>query len=746
MSVRQVRENSLKSLEKLRSKIQQLEKEVTCQFCLGPLEDPRMLGCLHSFCKKCIQGMQVMNSSLYKCAQCQDKFNIPDLEKLQKHDIANTKQQDLKLLRRVSIEKIKCNLCPVPHKAAAEAVYLCVDCGEGQQFICHACSSAHYTKPELQEHQLELVTTIQRGGVSSNVRSSLQRQSVDSNLCSNHGHPLQYFCQSCNTCACQECISELHKDHTIGETDFVLQELQDLIPTEMLFTVGIRDSLLSSIKPIAEAKLKIEHQKLFLSGEIHSCVLKIYEDLQRQEKILQEQLQSTAQAKVDLLSLQLTQIEKLIERADQLSQMMSNIDKITNQSDILSLSQILLKKGVELRKDFETAAALSTRNAPKRFSTFNQKPSLTPCEEPNMSFIFYPSMINKNHREQSKVFKITAYPENCSAVGPGLQHPEALKLTYFNVYLRDVHNNLCVPQQNLVVTITTEIGNDKIQELPQAIHKGHGRYMITYCPKFAYNHVINVTVNEKHIKDSPFLVTVTTPSPLADISDNFSSLEMLRKPYWLSRDSKDNVIVCDRSSPSNVLVLNEVGHEVLRIEEEQNSKLKHPCGVAVGSNNSIYICGSYCHCILKYNANGKVLQIAGKIGKGKGEFQNPAGLAVTENGEVFVCDTSNFRIQVFDEKLQYKREISTDLTRFGHQRLTRPSHPHDIAIDNSHQMFVADTNNHCILVYKSREKFSYPIWDVGENLGNLKNPRCVTVDNDGCLYVSDAGKLKYQVG
>ena len=737
------RERSLKSPERLSSMIQKLEREITCQFCLGPLNDPRMMECLHYFCKMCIQGMQIKSSAvqqLYKCPQCQKRFTIPNVEHLQKHNITNIKQRDLKLLRQISTEKLKCNLCPVPHKAAAEAVYICIDCRDGQRFICHDCSTAHYKKPELQDHQLELVTTIQADGISNNARlTMLRRSSFASNICNAHGYHLQYFCQSCQISACQECVSELHKDHTIGEADDVLQELQDLIPTEMLFTLGIRDSLLASIKPIQGVKTRIAHQKDFLSSEIHSRVLRIFKDLEHQETILQQQLQSTAQAKNDMLSLQLAQIRTLIERADQLSQMMSDVDKITNQSDILSLSQILLKKGAELRKDFESVAAFSTSNVPKTFSSFNRKPSLTPCEAPNMGLILNPDVVKKSLMEESKIFKMTAYPENCSAVGPGLQRPEALKLTYFNVYLRDVHNNLCVPQQNLVVTITTEKFYGKPLK-SKIIYKGNGLYMITYCPKVANTHVINATVNEKHIKDSPFLVTVTTASPLANISDNFSSLEMLRKPCWLSRDSKDNVIVCDRSSPSSVLVLNEVGHEVLRIEEEQNSKLKHPCGVAVGSNNSIYICGSYCHCILKYNANGKVLQIAGKIGKGKGEFQNPAGLAVTENGEVFVCDTSNFRIQVFDEELQYKREISTDLTRFGHQRLTRPSHPHDIAIDNSHQMFVADTNNHCILVYKSQDQFAFPIWDAGENLGNLKNPRCVTVDNDGCLYVSDEGE------
>lgn len=59
----------------LQDTMEQLEEELTCPICCGLFEDPRVLLCSHSFCKKCLEGLLEGNRgpafrAPFKCPTC----------------------------------------------------------------------------------------------------------------------------------------------------------------------------------------------------------------------------------------------------------------------------------------------------------------------------------------------------------------------------------------------------------------------------------------------------------------------------------------------------------------------------------------------------------------------------------------------------------------------------------------------------------------------------------------------------
>lgn len=59
----------------LQDTMEQLEEELTCPICCGLFEDPRVLLCSHSFCKKCLEGLLEGNRgpafrTPFKCPTC----------------------------------------------------------------------------------------------------------------------------------------------------------------------------------------------------------------------------------------------------------------------------------------------------------------------------------------------------------------------------------------------------------------------------------------------------------------------------------------------------------------------------------------------------------------------------------------------------------------------------------------------------------------------------------------------------
>ena len=68
--------------------MEQLEEELTCPVCCGLFEDPRVLLCSHSFCKKCLEGLLEGNRG----AAFRAPLKCPTCRKETPHNGANSLQ------------------------------------------------------------------------------------------------------------------------------------------------------------------------------------------------------------------------------------------------------------------------------------------------------------------------------------------------------------------------------------------------------------------------------------------------------------------------------------------------------------------------------------------------------------------------------------------------------------------------------------------------------------------------------
>lgn len=83
----------------LQNPMEQLEEELTCPICCGLFEDPRVLLCSHSFCKKCLEGLLEGNRG----PAYRTPFKCPTCRKETPHNGANSLQINYSL--RSIVEK-----------------------------------------------------------------------------------------------------------------------------------------------------------------------------------------------------------------------------------------------------------------------------------------------------------------------------------------------------------------------------------------------------------------------------------------------------------------------------------------------------------------------------------------------------------------------------------------------------------------------------------------------------------------
>ena len=119
-----------------------------------------------------------------------------------------------------------------------------------------------------------------------------------------------------------------------------------------------------------------------------------------------------------------------------------------------------------------------------------------------------------------------------------------------------------------------------------------------------------------------------------------------------------------------------------------------PRGIAVNpTDNSIVVADSSNHRVQVFNEHGQHRFSFGCYGNGEGEFDCLAGVAVNKIGQYIIADRYNHRIQIFDAAGHFIRSFGSQGTVDG-----KFSYPWGITTDALGLIYVCDKENHRVQV------------------------------------------------
>ena len=134
-------------------------------------------------------------------------------------------------------------------------------------------------------------------------------------------------------------------------------------------------------------------------------------------------------------------------------------------------------------------------------------------------------------------------------------------------------------------------------------------------------------------------------------------------------------------------------------------------GIAVDPSGNLYVADPIYNIVLKILMDGTVIVWAGKTGvsgnngnnRVKGidaRFNEPSGLSCDRTGNLYVADRGNNQIRKITPD-QYVSLVSGSITglsgfRGGIGSNALFNSPNDVSVDRSGNIYVADTNNHCV--------------------------------------------------
>jgi len=165
-----------------------------------------------------------------------------------------------------------------------------------------------------------------------------------------------------------------------------------------------------------------------------------------------------------------------------------------------------------------------------------------------------------------------------------------------------------------------------------------------------------------------------------------------------------------------------------------------PRGIAVGPDNTIVVADSSNHRVQIFDQQGQNRFWLGGYGNGEGEFDCLAGVAVNRIGQFIIADRYNHRIQIFDPSGHFLRAFGSQGSTDG-----KFNYPWGICTDALGFIYVCDKENHRVQVFQSDGTFVAKFGSMGDKPGQLEHPHYIAVSNTNRVIVSDSNNHRLQI-
>ncbi|MDE1829992.1 MAG: hypothetical protein KGI25_06700 [Thaumarchaeota archaeon] len=219
---------------------------------------------------------------------------------------------------------------------------------------------------------------------------------------------------------------------------------------------------------------------------------------------------------------------------------------------------------------------------------------------------------------------------------------------------------------------------------------------------------------------------------------NFGTAASLKDPSGIAIDTDNDVYVVDAGN-SQIKKFDSNGTLLLSWGStgSGNGQFFHPNGIYVGKKY-VYVADTGNARIQMFDKQGNFIYRWGSYGDGRGMFHTPVGLAADSSGDLFVADSGRGTIQIFNTQDQYSGEIRPLLTEGANFTALN-----GLAFDSKDYFYTSSSDNK-ILKFSDIGKFINFFGSSGTENGRFNNPTVIATDAKNNFYVADTGNHRIQ--
>ena len=678
--------------------LEELEEEITCPVCQEHFCDPKILPCLHYYCKECVRqlALRAGTNRPFACPECRRGTVLPqnDPDQLPTAFFVN-RMKELRTKMEKAHGKVEA-MCEVCSRAKVEA--FCRQCAE---FICSDCVRSHRRMKMFATHKVVTLQELKEGGAKA-----IPLKEALPSMCKDHDEQLKIYCFDCNHLICRDCIIYDHAGH---KSEFVKKsapQCKKTLKESLTPLAKIQTNISAATREVEKVEREVSEQHKAVAGTIEQSFKQLHEILHKREKQLLDRAFELKQQKLDNLGAQkkgfalaTSEIQSLVEFVER------SVENATDE-EFMALQQ-------HIQEQIQEQCAK------------HEHVDLVPAEVANVGVrVACAEGISDFCQKNAEVI-VLADPTKCTAEGPGTKVAEVGKSVQFTV--RTVYQNGQLCREQLVVEAELKsVVNDSVTHT-KVTSKRRGVYEVTYTPEVRGRHTLIVKVNGTQIAGSPFQVFAKIHP--TQLGEPVRVVEGVGRPWGIALNSKQQLVVAE-CDVGKVTVFDREGKKVQTITRE---KFLSPNGVIIDKDDNIYVSDIDTPTILKFSKEGKLMKVVGRKGTQPGEFKNLSMIKII-NDKLYVSDRGNNRVQILNTELEYINCFGC--YGDGDGQFTNPN---DIAQDRAGNLYVTDTSNNRVQVFDCKGQFLSTFSKKGAASKQLKLPTGICVGSDQLVYVCDNG-------
>jgi len=695
--------------------VENVHEQLICAICLERFQEPKFLQCLHTFCCQCLHRICNQDPCEYvTCPTCREETKIPEagLQHLKTNFFVNS-MLDLVQLKIEEIKKEKqkgerCEKC----QEQDFAISRCVEC---DLVLCGSCIADHKRSCDTVDHRIVTMKEEQDD------RQSLDTYSLT--FCRYHTrNVIKYFCNTCDEAVCRVCTILEHREHQFVYPKEAIPQQKTIIEELLIQTkkhIPVLKGTISRVKRMSET---LKECRESIQNEINAKTQARIDALLQSKENLISDLSRIYQAKQKTLSLQIDAVELELGKISGCCDFADNVLKFGNEVEVL-----------QIKSRLQELNSISI--------------NLDPEEDDSIQYISEINSIQTNSESLGSIYSSQTFASLSYAEGEGLENARV-----------GIENSIVVHAHNRHGK--KETGRDRVEAIlvcPDETRKtlicednDDGTYVIRFTAFTSGKHTLHITINEKHIKGSPFKIIVINRREYSEVGLSLfkfgqygSKRREFKSPFGVASDLEGFIYVAD-SYNHRIQVFGPRGEFVHMFGShgDRKGEFNCPTDVAVSPSNSLVVCDNGNNRVQVFGRNGNFTAKFGREGSKNGNFKSPWGITVSAiSREIIVADTDNHRIQIFSQEGKF-------IMKFGSygERAGQFNSPCYIAINNDNEnIIVSDSKNHRIQIFDRRGKFIQLFGLQGQLDGQFNHPRGLSMDIANNIIVSDMGNHRLQI-
>ncbi|XP_070551014.1 tripartite motif-containing protein 2-like [Ptychodera flava] len=663
---------------------------LTCKLCSSVYSDPRILSCLHSFCKRCLDSQEGKRRGVLACRSCNAEFTLPDVgvDSLQRNLFLAEIVEVAELMKTFSEKgKLSCQACKCP-----DAVTHCIECS---QFLCASCKSAHGRFRVSRDHQLIDCDGYGSDGRGEKVYGVAQQRTP---YCTSHpSQTVDLYCRTCHTLICMRCTTQDHQspvhDHLpIGRARELRQRQLQLL---MRTLTTKREKMDEAAESITEDLQDLNASCKRIESQIYQQTQKFVSHILLMREQITEVLLTRVMEKRKVLE---TQIRNLKSKSHVVAdaEALAELFEYANPPQYLAIHRLLEERLSQLIDSHTDTDPLE--NAHVEFLPDDR------LLEFGIGEIMTSSAIASNTRVEGLKRVVKTHDEITLRVIP-----------------KDQHGRVIRADNSLRVHVLDSVGKE-LEEI-EMMQREDGSQVGIICMENEGNFDVRVTLWNKEVRMSPFTVTVVPfGGVIRKVGGEGSEPGKFRFTYGIAVNHRDELTVTDHYN-KRLQVMHWNG-KVRKVIQFLSSSDLRPRDVAVQDDGTHVITEGSNKQVLVCDEDG---QVSASFG-GKDQV-DPNGVAVTKDGHIVVMDQQG-------RSMKYTITGSTlhPLGVFGKPIFKKALY---VAVNSLNETYVSDQSNHQVQVIDARGNLAFSIGSFGDQDGQVSSPTGIDIDEHDNVYVCD---------